>query len=320
MDRRSRSGALLDPRHLRVLIEVAKHGSYAGAARALGYTQPAIGQQIQTLERHVRAPVVVRSGRTVLLTDVGRMLVEQGRGVLELLAAMEDEIDSMAGAERGTVRILLTATPMQLLAPRALRTLKESRPGLTVSIAQAHSQPAIEGLRAGEADIAVVVNLPEQSALREAGLVTELNITADLAGLGRVPLFSDELILLVPRGHRLAGAGRARMSDIARELVITGGAEFDTGRFFSQWPDSAPVIAATNVLAVRDLVAAEHGVAVMGSATASSIAHDAVVAVPFSPSVRRDHVALFWNRLGAVQPIRLALRALTDAAGRLPQH
>jgi molybdate transport repressor ModE-like protein len=59
----------VDPRRLLVFREVARAGSLAGAARTLGWTQPAVSQQVRRLEQDSGAPLVVRGGRGVTLTE-----------------------------------------------------------------------------------------------------------------------------------------------------------------------------------------------------------------------------------------------------------
>ncbi len=59
----------MDSRRLLVFREVARAGSLAGAARVLGWTQPAVSQQVRRLEAEAGTPLVVREGRGVTLTE-----------------------------------------------------------------------------------------------------------------------------------------------------------------------------------------------------------------------------------------------------------
>ncbi|WP_143670507.1 helix-turn-helix domain-containing protein, partial [Streptomyces antimycoticus] len=62
---------MFDSRHVKTFHEVVRSGSYSGAARALGYTQPAITQQMKALERAVGSPLFIRVGRGMRLTEAG---------------------------------------------------------------------------------------------------------------------------------------------------------------------------------------------------------------------------------------------------------
>ena len=92
---------MLDSRRLRVLCEVARHGSFSAAAEALGYTQPAVSRQIATLEAEVGAVLVRRVPQGAVLTDAGRLLSERGAAVLSYLQDMEDELRALLGPGGG---------------------------------------------------------------------------------------------------------------------------------------------------------------------------------------------------------------------------
>src|ERR1700729_3272802 len=80
---------MLDSRRLRVLVEVAKRGSFSGAAAELGYTQPAVSRQIATLEAEVGTVLVRRVPLGAVLTDAGRLLVARSETILARLADAE---------------------------------------------------------------------------------------------------------------------------------------------------------------------------------------------------------------------------------------
>src|SRR5947209_12638985 len=96
---------MLDLKRLRVLAEVARHGSFSAAAAALGYTQPAVSRQIAILEAEVGTTLVRRVPQGAVLTDAGRLLVERGEGVLAQLLDVEHELQGLAGLERGRLRL-----------------------------------------------------------------------------------------------------------------------------------------------------------------------------------------------------------------------
>ena len=78
---------MLDVRRLRVLREVAAHGSFSAAADALAFTQPAVSRQIATLEAEAGARLVERSVRGVRLTQAGELLVGHADVILDRLGA-----------------------------------------------------------------------------------------------------------------------------------------------------------------------------------------------------------------------------------------
>src|SRR5919198_3733417 len=97
---------MLDVRRLRVLREVAAQGSFSAAAEALSYTQSAVSQQIAALERETGTKLVERGARGIRLTDAGEALVRHTDAVLANLAEAEAELEAIAGARGGRVRLL----------------------------------------------------------------------------------------------------------------------------------------------------------------------------------------------------------------------
>src|SRR5581483_5656783 len=86
---------MLDVRRLRVLREVARCGSFSGAAEALGYTQPAISRHVALLERETGATLLERRPGGVRLTDAGALLVRHADGILARLRDAEEDLDDL---------------------------------------------------------------------------------------------------------------------------------------------------------------------------------------------------------------------------------
>src|ERR1700692_3726690 len=96
---------MLDLRRLRVLCEVARHGSFSAAAASLGYTQPAVSRQIATLEAETGAVLVRRVPQGAVLTDAGRLLVERAEAILARLDEAEAELHELLGMGSGRLRV-----------------------------------------------------------------------------------------------------------------------------------------------------------------------------------------------------------------------
>src|SRR3954469_16724609 len=87
---------MLGVRRLRVLREVAAHGSFSAAAEALAFTQPAVSRQIATLEAEAGTRLVDRGARGVRLTAAGELLVQHADVILDRLAAAESQLEDIA--------------------------------------------------------------------------------------------------------------------------------------------------------------------------------------------------------------------------------
>src|SRR5215203_7038545 len=105
--RQAHSWLGVELRHLAALEAVAREGSFGRAAESLGYTQSAISQQIQTLERLVGERLLERPGgpRAVSLTEAGRLLLRHAEAVVARLQAAQADMSALASGEGGRLRI-----------------------------------------------------------------------------------------------------------------------------------------------------------------------------------------------------------------------
>ena len=205
---------MLDVKQLRVLKAVAEHGSFSAAAEALSYTQPAISQQIAALERSAGATLVDRTSRGVRLTDAGRALVDHAHVVLARLAAAEAELDAIAGVRGGRVRLASFPTASAALLPPALARFTERHPDVELTFLEKEPEDAIQMLRAGELEVAIVFEFHNLSQ----GEWDRLYGGAELH-----PLVDDPMYLALPLGHPLAHKPRVRLQDLSDELWIQEG-------------------------------------------------------------------------------------------------
>src|SRR5258708_9578288 len=90
---------------LRVLREVAAHGSFSAAAEALSYTQSAVSQQIAALEAETATALIERLPRGVRLTAAGEALVQHADGIFSRLEAAEAELAALSGLRGGRLRM-----------------------------------------------------------------------------------------------------------------------------------------------------------------------------------------------------------------------
>src|SRR5438094_959445 len=121
---------MLDVKRMRILKEVADHGSFSAAAEALSYTQSAVSQQIAALEREAGTQLVTRGSRGIRLTEAGEALVRHANAILTRLADAEAELEAIAGLRGGRLRLAAFPTVGATLMPLAIATFRESHPGI----------------------------------------------------------------------------------------------------------------------------------------------------------------------------------------------
>ncbi len=192
---------MLDSRRLRVLCEVARHGSFSGAAESLGYTQPAVSRQIATLEAEVGTTLIRRVPKGAVLTDGGRLLVDRGEAILARLDDAENELRAMAGLEGGRLRLATFASAASSIVPLAIAAFRERHPAVELTVAMADPIDSVPRLRAGEFDLAL-----SHDALGDPDKPLGAVSSVAAAGIELIPLFDDPMYVALPAGHPLAEA------------------------------------------------------------------------------------------------------------------
>jgi DNA-binding transcriptional LysR family regulator len=147
---------MLDARKLRLLRDLAHHGTIAAVADALSYTPSAVSQQLAALEREAGVPLLERSGRRVTLTPAGAVLVEHTEAVLAALEQAEAALAATRTGLVGPLRIGAFPTAVRTLLPAALVTLGRDHPGLELRVIELDPVAAPDVLRTGQLDVALV--------------------------------------------------------------------------------------------------------------------------------------------------------------------
>ena len=146
----------LDARRVLIFRDVARAGSISAAARALGWTQPAVSQHLARLERDAGAPLLLRGPGGVTLTESGRVLLGRADAVAAELHLADEELAALAQLRGGRVRLVAFPSAAATLVPEALGTLAERHPEVTVGLDEAEPPEAMAAVAAGDADLAVV--------------------------------------------------------------------------------------------------------------------------------------------------------------------
>jgi DNA-binding transcriptional LysR family regulator len=152
---------MLDVNRLRVIDAVARNGSVTAAAKELHYSQPSVTHHIARLEAETGAQLLQRVGRGIRLTPAGELLADRAAEILGRIDAADAELSAHVGLSAGRVRLAAFASAIGALVPQAVAALAGRYPGLQVSLTDTHPPEAIELLRAGKVEIAIVFRYQE---------------------------------------------------------------------------------------------------------------------------------------------------------------
>src|SRR4051794_26572133 len=142
--------------HLKVLDAVARHGSVTEAAKELNYSQPSVSHHVSRLEAATGAKLVQRVGRGIRLTPEGELLAARAAEILGRVEAASNELAARIGLEAGHVRMAANASVLSTIAPSAAAALTAAHPGLELSLIDHHPVEAVDALRRGEVDVALI--------------------------------------------------------------------------------------------------------------------------------------------------------------------
>jgi DNA-binding transcriptional LysR family regulator len=246
---------MLQPHRLAALVQLERHGSIAGAAKALGYTPPAISQTLAALEREAGVALFERGPRSIRLTDAGRRLAAHARVIHSTIAAAEAEMRSLASLETGTIRIAAFPSAAASLLPGVIEATRARLPGASMTVEELAPRDALAALHDGEVDLAIVYDFAD------APLRPSDNIR--LARLGY-----DPFRLCVAPNHALAGLPVVDIQATGElQWIIDGPPPADacfTMRYLRRRGIEPNVIARSDDMAViHTLVAAGFGISML---------------------------------------------------------
>ncbi len=151
---------------------VAKYSSFSLAAAELYMTQSAISQQIKALEEALGVTLFIRGRNGTTLTPQGKLLLEYVEKALDLFMSAENKLAKLSQLESGTLRIAAGDTISKHFLLPALEKYNTAYPKIKLQIINRVTSEAIELLKMGKADIAVI-NLPFEDDTSKHG---KLNI------------------------------------------------------------------------------------------------------------------------------------------------
>jgi DNA-binding transcriptional LysR family regulator len=192
----------MDLRQLEIVRTVADKGSFTAAARVLNVSQSAVSRQVLLLEEELGEPVFLRLGRKVRLTTAGQSLFDLSRRVLTDITETTAGIRDQQQAPAGTLHLGGGMTVCLHVFPSLLKEFRKRQPRIDVTLTTGPTAQLLERLRSGALDI---------------GLLT---LPVEGADLTQVPVMREELLLVLPPSHKLAGRRRITPADLVNQSWV----------------------------------------------------------------------------------------------------
>jgi DNA-binding transcriptional LysR family regulator len=192
---------------LRALLAVVEARSFSVAAERLALTQSGVSHAIATLEAELGAMLLLRERAGPVPTALGERVLGHAREVLRRLEHIQQEVAAADGHATGKVRL---GTPPSVAArslPRMVAELRRRHPRIEVVVFEGSDQEVDAWLRSGVVDVGISP-LPKP-------------------GFDSLDLVADEMLVVLPAAHALAGRRAVRLRNVATDpfIMSKGGCE-----------------------------------------------------------------------------------------------
>ncbi|HET8869738.1 MAG TPA: LysR family transcriptional regulator [Aquabacterium sp.] len=151
----------MDLRALRYFVETVRQRSFTLAAQRLNVTQSTISKMVRQLEDEVGQPLLIRSTRSLQMTDVGRVVFERGIQALALMQGLHEEVADLAALDRGHLTIGIPPMVNVFFSP-LIQRFRQKHPGITLSVREGGGELVEQWITDGELDVGVsILPVPE---------------------------------------------------------------------------------------------------------------------------------------------------------------
>jgi len=266
---------------LECFLAVARLGSVSRAAEEMYLTQPTLTARIKALEEELGGQLFVRTSRGMRLTEAGKEFLPHAERSLRSFEEGRRSLEELRGASGG--RLVLGASPGvgTYALPAMLEQFVEAHPNVAVSVKTGHSEDVLGMVLEEEVQV---------------GLCREVSH----AETESIPLYEDELVLVVYPEHPFAGRGSAGLDEIGRERLIffdhtSGYYELTRSVFREAGLRESRAMELDNIEAAKRMVERRLGIAFLPrTAVSRSVAagHLRTVGVEDGPALLRPIVAL----------------------------
>jgi molybdate transport repressor ModE-like protein len=213
---------MLDVKRLRILREVAEHGSFSAAADSLNLTQSAVSQQIAALEKETGTRLLDRNHGSVRLTDPGTALVSHAEAVISRLDEAERELADIAGLRGGRLRMVSFPTAGATLVAAAAPAFSKAYPEIELQLGEAEPESSIPQLKAGDYDIALAYDFTSVPFSEDRDTERQL-------------LLEERMQVALPADHPLAGRKSVRLEQLADQTWSCGVSPSSCRQNVIQW-------------------------------------------------------------------------------------
>ncbi|NBO65945.1 MAG: LysR family transcriptional regulator [Acidobacteria bacterium] len=181
---------------LEIFISIADEKSFSRAAEKMLRTQPALSIAIKRLEEELGEPLFDRSSRSGMLTEAGKILYSYAQRLINLRQEAQEAVAELREMYRGRLIIGANESTSYYLLPQLLLEYRRQYPLIRIEVHRSVSERIPLDVLERKLDFGFLSYDPQQ------------------AGLESLEINRDDLVLVVPPGHPLAGKGQVSVREL----------------------------------------------------------------------------------------------------------
>jgi DNA-binding transcriptional LysR family regulator len=194
---------MLDAHQLNIFLVAAETLNFTQAAERLHMSQPSVSQHIRSLEKHFDEMLFIRQGRSLILSDAGRILIPMAQQFVKQSTRINEAMSSLKGHIKGLISISCNALTGRYTLPEFFSQFHQNYPEVTISCRTDGCGYPLESLRNGDIHF-LFTNL---ESMIEPCYQTQL-------------LLTDEIMLITPKNHPWAKREYIEVEELLEEKFI----------------------------------------------------------------------------------------------------
>ena len=191
----------MELRHLRYFVAVAEERNFTRAAERLHIAQPPLSRQIQQLEEDLGVVLIEKGSRPLRLTEAGEFFLAHARPLLDQVRDLKAMTQRVAKLER-TLSVGFVASTLYGHLPEIVRRYRERHPEVEVTLHEMATVEQLKALKEGTIDVGFGRLKSEDPSIR------------------RILLREERMMVALSPGHRLAGKGVLRLTELVHENLL----------------------------------------------------------------------------------------------------
>lgn len=288
--------------YYKIFYYVAKYCNFTKAANVLHNSQPNITRAMNCLEQELQCTLFIRTNRGVRLTPEGERLYTRVSAAMAQLQAAEEELADSAGLEQGSLCIGVSETALNIYLSQKLKQFHMKYPGVRIKIYNHSTPQAVQSVKNGEIDFAVVTTpVAHDDSLKIVHLKEFHEIL--VGGQTFHSLAAREMSYEELQTYPLICLGKETMTfRFYRDLFLSGGLEL------------RPDIEAATTDQILLLVRCELGLAFLPEPMASeAVRKGEIIRIPLKEKIPPRYVCMVYD---PHYPVSTAARTLKEIIRR----